>query len=234
MLECQSRVDSLCHALDAFEKVQRGSVKRGCPIFGDHKYACVGKQPGRASSGVRDTYHMSKVDDRQLKTVVSYVRNLEHLFESFVESEVLLMVKEARKLLNYQTLSSGGKECDIFGAFAFGRNVFLPAHKDKDFTYSIISVHLRGCTYRETGQSIVVYFCFPRLGTAIPLRPGDVLIINPLEPHSISSRCYESDELFCFSAYLKSSIVGLHDNKLELHQVEKTLSEDYIHKSRKG
>ena len=227
LLLCQARVNSLCQALDAFEKVQRGSLKRGCPIFGDHKYSCAGKQPGRASAGVRDTYHMSKVDEGHLKTVVSYVRNLEHLFESFVESEVLIMVKEARKLLNYQTLSGGGSVCDIFGAFAFGRNVYLPSHRDKDFTYSIISVHVRDFIYDEADTRIVAYFGFPRLGVAIPLRPGDVLIISPLEPHSISSRCYESDELFCLSAYLKSSIVGLHDNKLELHPAEKILAEEY-------
>ena len=71
-------------------------------------------------------------------------------------------------------------------------------------------------------------FGFPRLGVAVPLRPGDVLIINPLEPHSVSSRCYESDEVFCFSAYLKSSNVGLHDNKLELTPVEKKLSDGII------
>ena len=61
----------------------------------------------------------------------------------------------------------------------------------------------------------------------MPLHPGDVLIINPLEPHSVSSRCYESHEVFCFSAYFKSSNVGLNDNKLELCPEEKTLAQEY-------
>ena len=93
--------------------------------------------------------------------------------------------------------------------------------------YSIISVHVRDGYYLKEDMKVVAYFCFPRLGVAVPLRPGDVLIINPLEPHSVSSRCYESDEVFCFSAYLKSSNVGLNDNKLELHPGEKTLAEEY-------
>ena len=233
MLMSQSRVNKLCDALDAFEKVQRGSLKRGCPIFGEHKYTSAGKQPGRAASGVKDTYHMSKVSEDHVEAVVSYMINLEKLFEIYAESDVLIMVTEARKLLNYQTLSCHKRRCEIFGAFAFGRNVYLPSHRDKDFTYSIISVHLRDSIYHEADKRIVAYFGFPRLGVAIPLRPGDVLIINHLEPHSVSSRCYESDELFCFSAYLKSSIVGLHDNKLELHPVEKTLAKEYVHFSKR-
>ena len=74
---------------------------------------------------------MAKVDDAHVETVVSYVRNLEHLLEAFAESEVLQMVQEARKLLNYRTLKGAGRECKIFGAFAFGRNVYLPSHQDE-------------------------------------------------------------------------------------------------------
>ena len=61
----------------------------------------------------------------------------------------------------------------------------------------------------------------------MPLHPGDVLIINPLRPHSVPSRCYESDDVFCFLAYLNYAIVGLHDNKLELCTEEKELAEEY-------
>jgi hypothetical protein len=220
-------VNKLCSALDAFEKAQRKSLKRGFAIFGDNKYMCAGTQPCRASAGVRDTYHMAKVDGAHVETVVSYVRNLEQLLEAFAESEVLQMLQEARKLLQFQTLKGAGRECKIFGAFAFGRNVYLPSHQDKDFVYSIVSVHVRDGYYLKEDTKVVAYFGFPRLGVAVPLRPGDVLIINPLEPHSVSSRCYESDEVFCFSAYLKSSNVGLHDNKLQLTPVEKKLSDVY-------
>ena len=42
--------------------------------------------------------------------------------------------------------------------------------------------------------------------------PGDFLLIDPQEPHSISSRCKAEDEIFCASSYLKTAIVGLNDN----------------------
>jgi hypothetical protein len=33
---------------------------------------------------------------------------------------------------------------------------------------------------------IVVYFCFPTLGVAVPQHPGDYLMFNALIPHCIS------------------------------------------------
>ena len=227
LFQSKSRVNELCSAFESFEKAQRKTLKRGFDIFGENKYVCAGKQPGRASVGVHDTYHLSRVSTNHLEAVVKYVRNLEHLFEEFAESEVVTMVQEARKLLNYPTFQGAGRECQVFSSFAFGRNVYLPTHVDRDFTYSIISVHTRGGFYSSDCDGIVAYFCFPRLGVAVPLRPGDVLLINPLEPHSISSRRYESDEIFCFSAYLKSSIVGLNDNKLQLCPRGGVLAKEY-------
>jgi hypothetical protein len=47
---------------------------------------------------------------------------------------------------------------------------------------------------------------------AVVLRPGDFLLFNPQEMHSISSRCRSEDEMFCISSYLKTDVVGLNDN----------------------
>ncbi len=52
----------------------------------------------------------------------------------------------------------------------------------------------------------------PRIGTAVALRPGDFLLFNPQEPHSISSCCKSGDKIFCISSYLKMGVVGLNDN----------------------
>jgi hypothetical protein len=171
-------VNKLCSALDAFEKAQCESLKRGFAIFGDHiKYSCAGTtQPCGTSAGVRDTYHMAKIDDAHVETVLSYMHNLERLLEAFAESEVLKMVQEACELLNYHTLKGAGRECKRFGAFAFGRNVYLPSHQDKDFVYSIFSVHVWDGYNVKEDTKVVTYFGFPRLGVAVPLRPGDVLI----------------------------------------------------------
>ena len=67
----------------------------------------------------------------------------------------------------------------------------------------------------------MVYFCVPRLGMTVPLRPGDALIFNPQEEHAISSPCDNQIETYTISFYLKTSVVGLNDNDKELspHQI---------------
>lgn len=72
-------------------------------------------------------------------------------------------------------------------------------------------------------QKIVAYFAFPRLGIAVPLRPGDILIFNPREPHCVSSRCHNSDTVYCVSLYLKSANLGGSDNSKPLNDNEISL-----------
>ncbi len=47
---------------------------------------------------------------------------------------------------------------------------------------------------------------------AVALWPGDFLLFNPHELHSISSCCKAGDEIYCISSYLKMVVVGLNDN----------------------
>jgi hypothetical protein len=54
------------------------------------------------------------------------------------------------------------------------------------------------------------------LGVAIPLRPGDYLMFNSLIPHFVSSRCNNNDNVVLLSTYLKTAVVGMNNNKLEL------------------
>ena len=63
---------------------------------------------------------------------------------------------------------------------------------------------------------LFVIFCFPRLGLAVALKPGDFLLVNALEYHCLSSRCNSDHNLFCVSSYLKTAIVGGNDNKRQL------------------
>ncbi len=46
---------------------------------------------------------------------------------------------------------------------------------------------------------------------AVTLWPGDFLLINPQEMHSISSHCRTGDKIFCILSYLKMGVVGLSD-----------------------
>ncbi len=76
---------------------------------------------------------------------------------------------------------------------------------------SIVQAHIDNHDYANDDK-IICYFAFPRIGVAVALRPGDFLLLNPHEPHSISSRCNREDDVYIISSYLKTAVVGLNDN----------------------
>ena len=81
----------------------------------------------------------------------------------------------------------------IYQGLAFGVNVYLECHQDKDFTYCSVAVNTRD-EYRYE-HDIVVYFELPNLVIAIPLFPGDQIFFNPDKPHMVSSRCRNGDKV---------------------------------------
>ncbi len=91
----------------------------------------------------------------------------------------------------------------------------------------IVRVHLRGKDKYEINDDIVVYFCLPTLGVAVPLQPGDCLLFNALIPHCISSCCEESNDIYIVSMYLKSFGVGLNGNQLPLNTKQSILAKCY-------
>jgi hypothetical protein len=76
---------------------------------------------------------------------------------------------------------------------------------------SIVQAHINNQDY-QVDDRILCYFAFPRIGTAVALWPGDILLFNPQELHSISSHCKSGDKIFCISSYLKTGVVSLNDN----------------------
>ena len=68
---------------------------------------------------------------------------------------------------------------------------------------------------------VVSYFVFGKLGRAVALRPGDILIFHPCVTHSNSSRTdfFEDNkiDIYCSSMYLKTRVVGGNnaDGKVE-------------------
>ena len=91
----------------------------------------------------------------------------------------------------------------------------------------MVNVHLKGMHQYSTDDPIVVYFCFPTLGVAVPLRPGDFLLFNPRIPHCVSSRCRQADEVVSLSMYLKTAVVGMNNNGLPLDRKQSYLAERY-------
>ena len=149
------------------------------------------------------------------------MKRAETSFRSIADHCVLSHLHHAKKLVPFKTFTStvdktSSFSSDFFGGIAFGSNVFLRCHTDADFTMSITQVFLKGIPEYHLKDDVIAYFCFPTLGVAVPLRPGDYFMFNALIPHCISSRCNLKDEVMCTLVYLKTAIVGMHNNNLKL------------------
>ena len=143
-------------------------------------------------------------------------------FRQIADHSILSNLHRAKKLVPFKTFTSlrldypSSYNAEFFGGIVFGTNVFFCCHTDADFTMSISQVFLKGRSEYLVNDDVVAYFCVPTLGVAVPLRPGDYFMFNALIPHCIFSRCKLEEEIMCSSIYLKSAIVGMHNNDLPL------------------
>jgi hypothetical protein len=217
---------------------QRQSLSRGkkrCVFTEDgNKYCCIGAQPGRAERGVQSgLYRLNHgLSSKDWDLMHKVLKRAEYAFDRFMDTNVIQHISCARSRVNYKTMgpspsSSNKKHARYYNGLGFGINVYLRSHIDADFTMSIVQAHIDNHHYVindkvicyfafpriETAVALVIcYFAFPRIATAVALWPGDFLLFNPQEPHSISSRCRREDEIFIISSYLKMAVVGLNDN----------------------
>jgi len=91
----------------------------------------------------------------------------------------------------------------------------------------LAQIHLKGKDVYKIDDDIFVYFCFPTLGVAVPLQPGDFLLFNALIPHCVSSRCRQDNDIFNIAMYLKTSVVGMNNNQLPVRSNQTFLAEWY-------
>jgi len=188
-------------------------------MFSSKKNCLLGTQPKRGNRGIREkTYHASIMPPSHWDFIIKVMKSYEKAYCSFIPTNELVRDKCAREVVeipHLSQISNDGKRCQHFGGMVFGINVHLNAHTDDDFGRCVVLVHVDNRWYCENDDPIV-YFCFPRLGCAVPLRPGDAMIFNANEPHGISSKVNNDDSLYCVSMYLKTSLIGLNDNSIEL------------------
>ena len=237
-LYCHISMTEIMCALEECEKLKKTSVKRSDKkrIFGDYgqpvMYTCVGVQVSRNSPEVLTcNAFMENLPERHWSALTKLMRHAEHCYESISDTQVISHMFHARQVVPFKTMtmpfSSHASMLKYYGAFAFGRNVFLRCHTDADFTMSMVQIHLKGKEEYGVDDAVVAYFCFPTLGVAVPLRPGDFLLFNALIPHSVSSRCRQNDEIFCISMYLKTAVVGLNNNQIPVSSNQSSLAERY-------
>ena len=235
---------STCHsflsALSTAGQFQKKSLTRGKDkvIFGSHKYVCLGVQPLRAKAEVSTfSHHASKMHPCTWNLIVQNVKCAESVAASYLPTQEISRMFHSKQLNQFPCLqemqnspsNSPPYQCKMYGALAFGLNVHLSCHSDEDFNYSISFVMKEGHTCSRKDR-IMSYFCFPSIGTAVAMRPGDLIIFDPTLPHCISSRCNNNDNIYCISLYLKTRVVGLNNNQLDLTPPQHLLSSQY-HKS---
>ena len=104
------------------------------------------------------------------------------------------------KIQDIPTLGVDGKKSTFFSAISFGRNVFLVAHKDQDYGYSVVLAMSPEESVRQN-EEVLCYFVFPELGHKVALRNLDILIFNPQEYHCVSKKVVDSD-VFVLSLYM--------------------------------
>jgi hypothetical protein len=214
----------LCASMTAISK-KSSNLSRGASksVFGGKKYCCIGAKANRNSAGVTPGFFKAGgIRETEWNCVMNEVKRCEEAFYSYASTAAIRHIREARKLVPWEGIHGAGDQLSsstIYSGIAFGVNVFLRAHVDDDYTYSVIQVHVDNMDY-AIDDDVVCYFCFPSLGCAVPLCPGDFLLINALEPHCLSSRCRDDYDLFAVSSYLKTAVVGGNDNSVPLSNEE--------------
>ena len=223
----------IIYALDACVKLKksyRGDKKR---IFSDQqgepiKFCCAGMQVSRNSKKVHDhAPFMENLSQHHWNAITWIMRSAKVCYEIINDHQVTSQMHHAKKQVPFKTMTTpssvSGSSYWYYGSLAIGCNVFLPCHVDQDFTMSIVQAFIRGVNKYDVDDSIVVYFCFPTLCVAIPLRPGDYLIFNPLIPHCVSSRCNRTQDVLLVTMYLKTAVVGLNNNDIDITQEQASL-----------
>ena len=85
---------------------------------------------------------------------------------------------------------------------SIARGYWSKVHIDDDYFFTYLSVL---SSHDSQYDDVLYYFCFPRYRIKIPLRTGDVLVFNPLDPHSCTNSKY--DDAYIFSAYSSKKTV---------------------------
>ena len=175
-------------------------------------YTSAGVQVSRNSHEVLNcNAFMDDLPEQHWTVLMKLMQHAEYCFEAIADNEVISHMYHAKQVVPFKTMNTTfsccGSSLKYYGGLAFGCNVFLRCHTDADFTMSMAQVHLKGKEQYNIDNNVVVYFCFPTLGVAVPLQPGDFLLVNPLIPHCVSSRCRHADKIMIVLMYLKSAVV---------------------------
>ena len=192
-----------CNAMRLCALTQRQSLTRGKQqrVYSnsEHKYCCVGVQPGRNVRGVISGHYRIQqgFPSKQWDILHNTLNQAEHVFDKYVNTDVICHVTCAKSRIKFATMVTTASS--------------VKSNPTRYYSGLVVQAHLDTLKYKDN-DPVICYFAFPRLGMAIALRPGDFLLFNPQEHHCISSRCQNKNKIYSMSSYLKTAIVGLNDN----------------------
>jgi hypothetical protein len=214
------------YALDKGKSSAEVLGKTRIPVAEDDgKYTTVGLKPNRGRTGITESWpkKLSRVDR---DTIIKLMTRCEEVAKGYLPLNEIRGLQIAQLLGEWQEIN-GVASHPIWGSLACGKNYCLNSHLDEDFFYSLTTIASK-CGLRQDNDrysmdaEVCNYFTFAEQGIAVALRPGDMLIFNPLYHHCLSSRTslYETEDVFCLSLYLKTAVVGKNDNSLPLTETD--------------
>lgn len=227
-LEHPSELYSVLDKMTSKSKhVPRGKGKTLCFPDKKAKYSCPGVFPLRGGPGIgfRQTAGSVSVEEQNLLEV--FFSRTEKIMYQYIPSKYVRGIHLAKNMLQVPNFCSGNKD-QLFGSAAFGKRVFLTSHRDDDTFFSVVTVI--GKHDPTLNGDILCYFTFAEYGLAVALRSGDVLVFNPRVHHCVTSPVSDTSDYFCFSFYMKTSVVGGNDNSKPINCVERQLI-DFINNS---
>jgi len=196
----------------------RGSKRTGISF----QYATFGvtSYQGAPGLGMKKIHECCAKDYNHL---LKMKRRLEFIIKRWLPFRMLTALSLSRELVGDTATMDDRRpsRSSIWSSVATSFNYMSPAHTDEDsflscLTVSFLPKAIELSTAKKSKKKydvnlpVACYFCFPEYGLAVALRPGDVLIFNPLHYHCLSQRTedYRDEDIFVTSFYMKAKQLG--------------------------
>ncbi len=150
----------LCKAMHSCARTQPQSlswvIKNQVFTDDDNKYYCIGAQPGRAHKGVQYGFYKIKYGflSSDWDCMHKVLKCAETVFNIFLNTNVIQHIVEARRRAKFRTMEpfpslTNANAARYYNGVSFSINMFLRCHIDKDFTMSIVQVHMDWISYQS-------------------------------------------------------------------------------------
>jgi hypothetical protein len=218
----QNNTKKVLEVLNTIQKTgttcTRGRIKKGTSSSGS-KHTIFGWNVLRGGRGLGESKSYKESGD-DLAVVTRWVRRLEDIVNGFLPIDLYRGAVSCQQAGRWPVLGKGIK---FSSAMATSIDYCAPSHVDADFLFSIHQLNVEGDGHLYQDAEVVQYFCFPQLGYAIGMRPGDVIIFNSNCYHSLSTKrdLWRDHRVHVTSFYTKTAHVGGNDNSKDLTDEEK-------------